>query len=414
MYGTLPFRLWTAAAWAVVGGLLSIAATIGAEGQSDFTRQRQQLVTDVVAQWVKDARVLDAVRTTPRHEFVPSSQRKLSYYDMALPIGNKQTISSPLIVASMTEALQTSPMDRVLEIGTGSGYQAAVLSPLVAEVYTIEIVTSLGRKARRTLKRLLYENVHVKIGDGYQGWVEHAPFDKIIVTCSPEKVPPLLVKQLKEGGRMVIPVGQRYRQMLYLLEKRDGKLQETQLQPTLFVPMTGEAEDQREVLPDPANPRAKNGSFDEPANALRGIPGWYYEAQVRLVESDEPDNQGNYALFENKEPGRACRLLQGLAVDGRKVLRLNLSIRIKLDSVRPGPREDMQPMLAITFYDDQRRDLGMSWLGPWRGTTDWHSAQGDFRVPVNAREAILRLGLFGATGSLVCDDVVVTAVRSKP
>ena len=161
---------------------------------------------------------------------------------MSLPIGESQTISAPFVVAYMTEQLDPQPTDKVLEIGTGSGYQAAILSPLVKEVYSIEIVESLGQKAARTLKRLKYTNVKTKIGDGYQGWPEHAPFDKIIVTCSPEKVPQPLVDQLKEGGRMVVPVGERYTQELYLLRKKDGKLEQEVLVPTMFVPMTGKAE----------------------------------------------------------------------------------------------------------------------------------------------------------------------------
>src|SRR5262249_39247468 len=146
-----------------------------------------------------------------------------SYYDMGLPIGNQQAISSPLIVSQMTQALKTQPTDKVLEIGTGSGYQAAVLSPLVKDVYTIEIVEPLGKKAKQTLDRLgKYKNVHTKTGDGYQGWPEFAPFDKIIVTCSPEKVPQPLIDQLADGGMMVIPVGERYTQTLYLFTKKGG------------------------------------------------------------------------------------------------------------------------------------------------------------------------------------------------
>ena len=167
----------------------------------DYAAKRERLVTEeIAAAGVSDPRVLAAMRATPRHEFVPAGFRQHAYVDAALPIGERQTISPPFVVAYMTEQLHPQPSDRVLEIGAGSGYQAAVLSSLVSEVYTIEIVSRLGLRAARTLERLGYENVHVKIGDGFQGWPEHAPFDKIIVTCSPEEVPRPLVDQLSDGG----------------------------------------------------------------------------------------------------------------------------------------------------------------------------------------------------------------------
>jgi protein-L-isoaspartate(D-aspartate) O-methyltransferase len=159
---------------------------------------------------------------------------------MALPIGHSQTISPPFVVAYMTERLNPQPTDKVLEIGTGSGYQAAVLSPLVRDVYTIEIVEPLARKATKLLKRLHYDNVHVRAGDGYQGWPETAPFDAIIVTCAPERVPQPLVDQLREGGRMIIPVGRIEDQDLYLLQKKRGQVERRAVLPVRFVPMTGQ------------------------------------------------------------------------------------------------------------------------------------------------------------------------------
>ena len=193
---------------------------------------------------IRDQRVLEAMRTVPRHEFVPGNVRAQAYQDTPLPIGHGQTISQPFIVAYMTELLDPDPGERVLEVGTGSGYQAAILSRLVGEVYTIEIVEPLGERAREALAAAGCANVHVRLGDGYRGWPEAAPFDSIIVTCAPDHVPQPLVDQLKEGGRLVIPVGDdRDVQKLVVLRKTGGKVQRESVLPVRFVPMTGEAEE---------------------------------------------------------------------------------------------------------------------------------------------------------------------------
>jgi protein-L-isoaspartate(D-aspartate) O-methyltransferase len=178
----------------------------------------------------------------PRHEFVPQELRKDAYKNGPLPIDYDQTISQPYVVAFMTEQLEPRPTDRVLEIGTGSGYQAAVLAELVREVYTIEIIEPLAKRAEADLKRLGYTNVFVRAGDGYKGWPEAAPFDSIIVTCAPEKVPQPLVAQLKDGGRMIIPVGGTPDQQLVLLRKQGERLEKRTVLPVRFVPMTGEAQ----------------------------------------------------------------------------------------------------------------------------------------------------------------------------
>lgn len=192
----------------------------------------------IAARGVKDKAVLDAMLRVPRHVFVPESQRPLSYGDHPLPIGDGQTISQPYVVAFMTEALELKPGDRVLEIGSGSGYQAAVLAELVKEVYTIEIIRTLGERARNTLAQLGYKNVHVRIGDGYKGWPEAAPFDAVIVTCAPEKVPKALVDQLREGGVMVVPVGlQGEIQKLVRGVKTGGVLKTESVMHVRFVPM---------------------------------------------------------------------------------------------------------------------------------------------------------------------------------
>lgn len=212
-----------------------------------FAAERKRMVRDQLQGWlhaITNERVLTAMGKVPRHEFVPEDLRDCAYQDGPLPIGYGQTISQPFVVAFMTEKLEPKPADRVLEIGTGSGYQAAVLAELVAEVYTIEIVEPLARRAEADLKRLGFTNIHVHVGDGYQGWPEKGPFDAIIVTCAPEKVPQPLVDQLKVGGRMIVPVGASGYQELVLFSKAGDRLEKRAVLPVRFVPMTGEAEQQ--------------------------------------------------------------------------------------------------------------------------------------------------------------------------
>jgi protein-L-isoaspartate(D-aspartate) O-methyltransferase len=210
---------------------------------ADFATMRRRMVEEQLAPGrdIRDAEVLRVMAAVPRHEFVPESERAHAYEDRPLPIGHDQTISQPYIVAFMTEQVAPKPTDRVLEIGTGSGYQAAVLAMLVAEVYTIEIVEPLAQSATATLNRLQYDNVFVRAGDGYRGWPEAAPFDAILVTCSPDHVPQPLVDQLRDGGRMIIPVDEGGEQSLVRLEKRGEKVERTAVLPVRFVPMTGEA-----------------------------------------------------------------------------------------------------------------------------------------------------------------------------
>ena len=371
-----------------------------------YEAARKKLVDEVlVGSGIKDERVLKAMRDTPRHEFVATGHRAKAYLDMALPIGEQQTISSPFIVAYMTQSLDPQPTDKVLEIGTGSGFQAAVLSPLVKDVYSIEIVESLGKRAAATLERLGYKNVHTKVGDGYLGWPEHAPFDKIIVTCSPEKVPQPLADQLAEGGLMVVPVGERYSQTLYLLRKKEGKLQSEALLPTLFVPMTGKAEQSREVKPDPANPRVLNGSFEEKAFGNGGQPGWYYEKLVTWdADATAPEGE-HYVTFKNSEPGLSAHLLQGFAIDGRKVKELTISAMVKMENCARGTQQDESPAIFITLFDEQRRELDPIGIGPLLGTADWHKESKTFKIPAEAREGIFRIGLFGGTGTISFDQV---------
>lgn len=230
--------------------LLLFSATSLAE--SDYQQQRDHLIklikanvalsSDYLLADNLDERVLDAIRSVPRHEFIPKSHRKHAYKNRPLPIGFGQTISQPVVVAIMTDLLQLKQSDHVLEIGTGSGYQAAVLAKLVDEVYSIEIVEELYERSRHDLKRLNFDNVITRSGDGYFGWPEQAPFERIIVTAANSHIPPALLKQLKPGGRMVIPVGGRFmiQHLVLVIKDEAGNITTHQLLPVKFVPLTGQ------------------------------------------------------------------------------------------------------------------------------------------------------------------------------
>jgi protein-L-isoaspartate(D-aspartate) O-methyltransferase len=233
-------RRITLTALLLLAGIVPAAASPPSD---ELAVARRKMVEEQIrARNVTDMAVLKAMESVPRHLFVPASERRMAYEDHPLPIGAGQTISQPYIVALMSSLLGVGPGDRVLEVGTGSGYQAAVLSRLAGEVYSIEILPSLGKRARQTLKDLGYKNVHVRIGDGYQGWPDKQPFDAIIVTAAPPRIPEPLVRQLKTGGKMVIPVGDTYQDLLVLTKRADGGFDRSNVLPVLFVPMTGEAQ----------------------------------------------------------------------------------------------------------------------------------------------------------------------------
>ncbi len=228
--------------------LIAVAAATAAD---DYQKQRQGMVETVRADFRLTGKgaddpsaqaVLDVLGRVPRHEFVPADQRAHAYENRPLPVGHGQTISQPFIVALMTDLLRLEPADVVFELGTGSGYQAAVLAELAAEVYTMEIIPALATHARKTLERLGYDNVTVRAGDGYHGWPEKAPFDAVIVTAAGDHIPPPLIRQLKPGGRMILPVGGRFfAQQLVLVEKAaDGRVTTREILPVMFVPLTGD------------------------------------------------------------------------------------------------------------------------------------------------------------------------------
>lgn len=393
--------------------LLAVAGVFSriSDAQDRFAAQREQMVaTSIEAEGITNRAVLRAMRLIPRHEFVPKALRARAYEDTALAIGHQQTISPPYIVAYMTETLDPQPDDRVLEIGTGSGYQAAVLSAIVKEVYTIEIVSPLSKQAAERLDKLGYSNVHCLDGDGFKGWPDHAPYDKIIVTCSPENVPQPLIDQLKEGGRMIVPVGERYQQSFHLLKKVNGELQDEKLVSTLFVPMTGDAESQRRVQPDPTRPQIINGSFELDENDDGRVDGWHY--QRLATQCDEMPADGKWCLrFESDLDGNQSQALQGCAIDGRTLGTVRLTYWVRCDGIVPsGPEGVDQAGIVVHFYDGVRREIGTQMVGRWRGGFDWTKATSTMDVPAAAREMIIRIGLNKATGRLDLDQLELTAI----
>lgn len=393
----------------VPGFLLTLAIAGSALAQDRFEAIRRHMVKTVVeGEGITNEAVLDAMRSVPRHEFVSGTHRARAYEDLALPIGSKQTISPPYIVAYMTQTIDPQPTDRVLEIGTGSGYQAAVLSRIVDQVYSIEIVTALAKSAKKRLEELGYDNIKCLEGDGYLGWPDEAPFDKIIVTCSPESVPEPLIDQLREGGMMIIPMGQRYQQAFYLLEKKDGKLEQKRLVSTLFVPMTGESEDNRRVQPNPDNPQIVNADFEFDTNDDEKFDGWHYQRQVEMC-TEKPMKGAHCARFTNSTMGELSQALQGSAVNGRKIGSLDYSVWARAENVVPGAAAADRAAVVFHFYDNIRREVGTQIAHQWRGTSNWQQYRRRIAVPPTAREMIVRIGLNGAVGTLDLDDLQMIA-----
>lgn len=395
----------------IVMAALSFPSTGAAQRpQLQAEAARERMVKEAIeAEGISHEAVLQAMRTVPRHEFVLPRVRARSYRDEALPIGAGQTISPPFVVAYMTQSLNPQRSDRVLEIGTGSGYQAAVLAEIVDEVYSIEIVNSLASSAQRRLKRLGYSNVHVRAGDGYKGWPDEAPFDRIIVTCSPESVPQPLIDQLREGGTMIVPMGERYQQQFYLFEKTDGQLKQQQLISTLFVPMTGESEERRRILPDAGNPEVTNGGFEQDDNADGKADGWHYQRRVELID-DSPVQGQRFIRMTADEDGQVAQLLQGMAVSGQRLAAIDVACWVQATDVRRGAQGERAGIL-VHFYDASRRELGIQPLAVWEDSFTWQRVQRRIPIPKRAREMIIRVGLNGATGTLEVDSIQVAARR---
>jgi protein-L-isoaspartate(D-aspartate) O-methyltransferase len=400
----------------IVCFMLPLAAhRCSAQTARQYATARAWLVeSELATAGVKSPTVLAAMREVPRHEFVPPELRAYAYFDATLPIGQGQTISPPYIVAWMTEQLDPQPQDRVLEIGTGSGYQAAVLSRLVKEVYTIEIHEELAAQARAALKRVGYNNVHARTGDGFLGWPEAAPFDRIMVTCSPEKVPAPLAEQLREGGRMLIPVGEGFNQNLCVMVKQQGKLRVAARTPTYFVPMTGKADSVRSQPRGAAFTPLVNGDFEELLEP--GVPAaWYYLRQATLEEGGPLGSLGHFLRFQNQVPGRRCQAIQSFGADGSQVSRLLVEVWSQGTDIQSGNEADPHAggKLAVTFFGADRAPVGEHVMRLGRGNFDWRRQQAVVPVPPEARVAALTLGLFGATGQMCCDNIVVRPLEPE-
>ena len=263
----------------------------------------------------------------------------------------------------------------------------------------------LGKSAARRLKKLGYNNVTAKVGDGYQGWEEHAPFDKIIVTCSPEDVPQRLIDQLRDGGKMIIPLGERHQQVFYLFEKQEGKLVKQQLIPTLFVPMTGKAEDRRRVKPDPLHPHLVNGGFELDENDRQPRRRLALSAAKRIGDSPGTLGENVYALPERYAGPRGANPA-GLR---RRRDRRYAFGRQFVGATRGGPAGNTlqyeSPSLQIYFYDRSRQVVGDAVVGPWSGSFAWKEIRETVKVPRHATEAIVRVGLNGGVGTMDVDEV---------
>lgn len=379
----------------------------GATQQEEAFRRARLLMVEryLVREGITHKAVLAAMRSVPRHLFVDPAYVQQAYEDQSLPIGHKQTITSPYLVGYMTQALDPQPGDRVLEVGTGSGYQAAVLGKIVKQVYSIEIIEELGRKASDRLRELGYDNVHVRVGDGYLGWPEAAPFDKIIVTCAPEKVPQPLIEQLSEGGRLIVPLGDLYQQVFYLFEKKQGKLIQTRLLPTYFVPMTGRSDGERQPQSGPKEPQLLNGNFEKATDGV--VDSWHYQRQASWVKGKAPEGTA-YLSFRNSRPGQSAWVLQALAVNGTIYKSLRFTLWVRFENTQVGAQPYEMPGLVVHICDAERQPIGQEALGPWLGSSPWRRISGELPLPPETREIVVRVGLNGATGRLHVDDIRLT------
>lgn len=387
--------------------VLEPAETLGQSGLRTLAEARRLMVAEEIeAQGIENERLLAAMREVPREQFLPLNKRHLAYLNVAVTYGEGQVVLPPLVTAHSIEQLDPQKTDKVLVVGTGSGYSSAVLSRLAREVYSVEINPEIAKEAEETLRHLKYTNVKIRSGDGFEGWKEHAPYQRIIVECSPESVPRPLVDQLVEGGTLLIPVGDEFDQTMHRCKKENGQLVTLSLWPTLLLPMKGKAEELRSQSEMPREPSLLNGGFEELVEGTTDLPNnWFYVRQGRVVD-DPLCPEGKRALqLVNTTPGAAAVALQAFPVDGKKIAELSLSFRIRGIDVRPGQNRGQLPRVEIRFFDEKRRFVGGDWTGGWNMTFDWVKKERLFAVPRQAKFAVIRISLGGGTGEIRFDNL---------
>lgn len=377
--------------------------------QNIANARRRMVAEEIQPHGIQDARLLDAMREVPREQFLPLNKRSVAYLNIAITFGEGHVMLPPLVTAHMIEQLEPKYSDKVLVVGTGTGYSSALLSRITNKVYTVEIDRATAATAEETFKRVKYDNISLKVGDGFEGWKEHAPFQKIIVECSPENVPQPLLEQLDEGGLLLIPIGVDFDQTMHLYKKVNGELSSISAWPTLLVPMKGRAEELKSSSDQPRVPAINNGGFEELLEGTKDVPvGWSYLRQGRVIE-DNLSPEGKRCLqFTNETPGNAAMALQAFPVDGKTTSEITLSFRVMGKEIRPGQTRQQLPRVEVTFFDEKRRPVGGDWVGGWYMNFDWVKKDRRFTVPRLAKFAIVQLTMEGATGEIRFDDIRLT------
>ena len=386
--------------------LVSPQPAAAQSGMRELLEARRLMVQEeIAAQGIENERLLEAMREVPREQFIPLYKRNLAYLNLAVTYGDGQVILPPLVTAHLIEQLDPQKNDKVLVIGAGSGYSSALLSRMCREVYAVEIDRNVAATAEETLNRLKYTNVKLRVGDGFEGWQEHAPYQRIIVECSPDSVPKPLVEQLAEGGVLLVPVGTEFDQTMHLCKKVNGELTTVSLWPTLLLPMKGKAEEFRSQSEKLRTPSILNGGFEEIVPKTTDVPAsWAYVRQGRVI-TDSTCPEGKYSLsFINVTPVVAATALQAFPVDGKSISELTLACKIWGKEIRPGQNRQELPRVEVRFFDEKRRFVGGEWMGGWNMTFNWLPKEHVFSVPRTAKFALLRIGLGGATGEIRFDD----------